>query len=421
MADTGAAAALTDVVDEVALDDRRRAARALLRRPLMTAADPAFPLVRRHAEQLRTWFAEEAGWFLTVDTEVARLRKIPADPADATRPALAPGSGQPFSRRRYVLLCLALATLGRAEAQTTLGALADGILAAAADPALTAAGVRFRLEGRDERSDLVAVVRVLLDHGVLSRVSGDEEAYLRDTGDVLYDVHRRVLAAMAAGTRGPSTIDVAPADAPQVAVADRASETTFAARLAALVDEPVPDAAEARTRRARQDLTRRLLDDPVVYTDDVDEHGQAYMTRQRTVLARRLADATGLVPEVRAEGVALLDPDGDATDLGMPEQGTEGHAALVVAEALAAADAPVPLDEVEAVVARAAQVYPWRKDAKEPGAARGLAAIAVDRLCGLRLADRRGGLVQPLPALARFAVEEPELLGRAQHPEPESQ
>jgi uncharacterized protein (TIGR02678 family) len=120
-----------------------RARRALLRHPLLTESGPdpaALTLVRRHAAELREWFAEETGWQLQVDPESARLRKTPADPADATRPATA-GRGQPpFSRRRYVLLCLALAALERLEQQTTLGALAERVLAGATDPALADAG-----------------------------------------------------------------------------------------------------------------------------------------------------------------------------------------------------------------------------------------------------------------------------------------
>ena len=80
------------------------------------------------------------------------------------------------------------------------------MILAAADEQLASAGVAFGLNGREERGDLVAVVRLLLELGVLVRVAGDEEAYLRDTGDALYDVQRRVLAGVLAPSRGPSTI-----------------------------------------------------------------------------------------------------------------------------------------------------------------------------------------------------------------------
>ena len=69
----------------------------------------------------------------------------------------------PFSRRRYVLACLALAALERADAQVTLGWLAERVLALAADPGLADAGFAFALDSREERADLVVVVRLLLD------------------------------------------------------------------------------------------------------------------------------------------------------------------------------------------------------------------------------------------------------------------
>ena len=102
-----------------------------------------------------------------------------------------------------MLLCLALSVLERADAQITLGRLAEGVLVAAGEPELADAGVVFTLSRRDERSDLVAVVRLLLGLGVLERVAGDEDAYLSDTGDVLYDVRRRVLAALLTGGARP--------------------------------------------------------------------------------------------------------------------------------------------------------------------------------------------------------------------------
>lgn len=137
------------------------------------------------------------------------------------------------------------------------------------------------------------MVRVLLGWDVLRRVAGDEDAYLSATGDVLYDVRRNVLAMLLSGARGPSTI----------------SADSFDARLAALADEPAPDTDELRNRTLRQRLTRRLLDDPVVYYTDLDEAELAYLVSQSHAITRRIEEATGLVAEVRAEGIAMVDPD----------------------------------------------------------------------------------------------------------------
>lgn len=134
-------ASLPDVLDQQREEDRRRCVRALLRHPLLTPEGPdqqAFTLARRHAAWLADWFASLAGWALQADHAVVRLRKVPGDLSDATRAA---GAKVPFGRRRYVLTCLALAALERAEAQVTLGWLVERVVSLAADPVLTEAGI----------------------------------------------------------------------------------------------------------------------------------------------------------------------------------------------------------------------------------------------------------------------------------------
>ncbi|MFE9426184.1 TIGR02678 family protein [Kitasatospora sp. NPDC006697] len=374
--------------------ERRRAARALLAAPLLTIADEEFRLVRKHAAELAAWFTQETGWRLVVDAETARLFKTPARLDDATRPARAPRTKVPFTRRRYVLLCLALAVLERADAQITLGRLAEGVLTAAADPALAAAGIEFRMERREERSDLVAAVRLLLELGVLHRVAGDEEAYLSaSSNDVLYDVRRRVLAGLLATTRGPSTVATADPDR----------------RLVALTEEVTPDTDELRLRSLRHRLTRRLLDDPVVYYAELAEDERAYLVSQRHAITRRITELTGLVAEPRAEGVAMVDPDDELTDVRMPEQGTEGHVTLLVAAHLVTADGPCTVPELARLIRELAVQHSayWRKSAAEPAAAADLLAQALDRLTALDLIDRDGDQVGARPALVRYALAAP--------------
>jgi uncharacterized protein (TIGR02678 family) len=375
-------------------DECRRAARALLGRPLLRASDEAFVLVRRYAPELREWFDRNTGWRLDVDSEVARLVKQPATTADATHPMRDLKSKQPFGRRRYVLTCLALAALDRAELQITLGRLAEQVVLGAADPVLTAAGVAFTLAGRDERTDLVAVVRLLLDLGVLRRVAGDEDAFVKDTGDALYDVRRRVLAALLAAPRGPSTID----------------DVGFRERLAALTYQLPPTTDDLRNQRIRHHLTRRLLDEPVLYYRELDSEQRAYLTSQRAAITARITELTGLVAEARAEGIAMVDPFDDLTDVRMPESGTEGHATLLLAEHLARhRDRAVPVEELHAHIRRQAAAHRsyWRRNATEPGAEVELTAAALDRLEALRLVTRDSEVVTALPALARYALAEP--------------
>ncbi|WP_237319293.1 TIGR02678 family protein [Streptomyces sp. JJ36] len=201
---------LGDVLDGRRAAELQRAARALLKEPLLLAHGPsadAFRLVRQYAGELRDWFERNTGWALRVDAEAARLHRTPGTLTDATHPARETARARaPFTRRRYVLLCLALAALERGESQTALGRLAEQVVLDAADPQLAAAGIEFTLERREERADLAAVVRLLLRYGVLRRVAGDEDAYVSGSGDVLYDVQRRVLAGLLSARRGPSTL-----------------------------------------------------------------------------------------------------------------------------------------------------------------------------------------------------------------------
>lgn len=388
---------LSTALQEADQRDLRRAARALLRQPLLLARDDpeTFRVVRQQATPLRDWFEQNTGWRLHIDAEVARLFKRVGAGPDGTHPAREPRSGLPFGRRRYVLVCLALSVLERADQQITLGRLAEGIIVAAADERLAAAGVTFELSGRGERGDLVAVVRILLELGVLARVAGDEEAFMRDAGDVLYDVERRVMAVLISAARGPSTI-----------IAE-----SFAERLGALVAETEPASAELRNRATRHRLMRSLLDQPVLYYDELTEGERVYLSAQRGLLTGRVGELTGLLPEIRAEGIAMVDARDELTDVRMPEIGTDGHVALLISEELAADGRDASVDELQALVRRLAQEHSsyWRRNTREPGAEVGLVEHALERLVALRLVRREGDRVHPLPALGRFGLDTPTL------------
>ncbi len=392
-------------------DEFRAAVRALLMTPLMSPAHEDFGAVRRHAEALRDWFARETGWVLQVERDGARLYKRPADLTDATRGL--PG----YDRRCYVLLCLACAVLERADPQITLRVLGEKTLQLAAEPALASVGFTFTLGTQHERRELVAVCRTLLSLGVLQRVAGDEEAFVHaggDQADALYDVQRRSLAGMLAAVRGPSTWT------------QEEAPVTLDERLRALVDEHVADSDEGRRTALRHRLARRLLDDPVVYLENLDSEARAYFVNQRGAMAARLCDAAGLVAEQRAEGLALADEAGSLTDVAMPAEGTDAHATLLVAEFLATRQrrrqteggdaaqesiSALPEQDIVDFLDHAKDSYGryWRKSARGPGAERELAAIAIARLEKLQLLERTSGLVRPRPALARFALGEAEV------------
>jgi len=380
------------------VEERIQALRALLMTPLMTPAHEDFAAVRRHADELRAWFARETGWALHITRECARLYKRPANLHDVSRGL--PG----YERRRYVVLCLTCAVLERAQAQITLRMLGDRLLQLAADPTLASRGFRFALTAAHERRELVAVCRSLLAWGVLQRVAGDEEAYIHaatatEGSDALYDVQRRVLAGVLAAVRGPSTW---PAEQ---------APMTLQERLDALVAEHIPDSEEGQRTALRHQLARRLLDDPVVYLETLDDAQRAYFTNQRGAMASRLCEATGLTAEQRAEGLALVDEDGQLTDVAMPAEGTDAHATLLAAEFLAKRSAPADPEHVIAFLAEARKRYGryWRKSAREPGAERELANTALTQLQKLQLIALDADGIRPLPALARFALGEADI------------
>jgi uncharacterized protein (TIGR02678 family) len=391
-------------------EEFRTAVRALLMTPLMTPAHDEFPSVRRQADALRAWFSRETGWPLHIEQEGARLYKRPAELSATTR-------GLPdYDRRRYVLLCLACAALERSESQITLRLLGERLLQLAAEPTLASLGFAFTLGTQHERRELVAVCRTLLEIGVLQRVVGDEEAFVQTRGeqaDALYDVQRRTLAGLLAAVRGPSTWR--PEDAPE----------TLDERLSALVDEHVADSDEGRRTALRHQLARRLLDDPVIYVETLDAEARAYFVNQRGAMAARLCEASGLTAEHRAEGLALVDEICLLTDVAMPAEGTDAHATLLVAEYLAGAlkrpdalDAeanshPIEFSEHEIIAflrdAKIKYGRYWRKSAREAGAERELADIAIERLEKLQLIARGGEGIRPLSAIARFGLGEAEI------------
>ncbi|TLG10915.1 TIGR02678 family protein [Nocardia cyriacigeorgica] len=391
--------ALDDALAASRTAERRKAARALLRHPLLRASGnhrDLFGLVTKHQQELRKWFDRETGWRLITTSEAARLAKLASTP-DPTHPATeVGGSRMPFGRRRYVLTCLALAVLERCDQQITLGRLAEQVMLAAADPELAATGIVFTMQRRDERSDMVAVVRLLLDLGVLDRVAGEEQAFMNTSGDVLYDVRRRTLSMLCTSTRGPSMI----ADA-----VDRCAALTF---------EAPPATDDLRNRRIRHRITRILLDEPVLYYDSLREDEMAYLTGQRTAICRRVTEFIGLIAEVRAEGIAMVDPYDDLTDVRMPEVGTDGHVTLLLAEHLSGSlGTPVAVTELHAKVRELAEKFTsqrfWRAAAALPGAEMDLVAAALTTLTALRLVRYAPGQdwVTPLPAIARYRLGEP--------------
>ncbi|WP_338053457.1 TIGR02678 family protein [Rhabdochromatium marinum] len=385
---------------------RRRALRGLLMQPLLYADHPAYRLVKRHIDWLREWLHSETRWDLRLEADFARLAKTAPEHDDGSR-AARPGRRPvdlDFTCRRYALLCLVLAGLERGEMQSTLGRLGKTAMDQSAEPAVQASGLVFELRTQEDRRDLVAVVRLLLNLGVLVRVAGSEDAYIQnETKDVLYDIDRHVLSALLVTRRGPSLVDTLeqPADS-----LDR--------RIGAITARFVADTPEARNRELRQRLTERLLDDPVLYYDELDEDERAYLFNQRHAIVQRIQEATGLVPEMRAEGIAMVDPEGDLADQRMPSEGTEGHITLLLAGHLAerlSQDRAVSWSDLHDAYRTWVERYGryWKKAAKDPDAGPSFCREAAERLASLGLARIEADGVRPLPAIARYAVEAPRI------------
>ncbi len=379
--------------------ERRRALRRLVARPLLLAGrdGDVFPAVIRHRAELGRWFAENAGWTLLVDAGAghARLLKRPAR-ADPTRPARAPGKG-PFDRRRYAFLCLALAALDAEAGQVTLARLAEAVR----DLSLEEAELHpFDPDLAVERRAFVDVVLLLCDLGILVLRDGDVEGFARSRqgGDALYDVRERLLPQLLAAPRPPSL-----AGSPERMREEERGETE-----------------EGRRVRARQEVFRRLLDDPVLYLDDLDQGARAWLSAGSGFVYERLLRDAGLGVERRKEGLAAIDAEGELTDTPFPEgSSTVKHAALLLCEWLAdraraaqAAGAPgearasVPREEIVARVSalRDEHAGRWSKeyDGGEVGAD-ALADAALQVLVGFGLAAAVPGGYAALPAAARFS------------------
>lgn len=293
--------------------ERRIAARLLLAHPLVTAAGPhadGFPLIRRHRDWLVERFATLLGYRLVVGPWHARLCKAGPGPGSGRRLAH-PGTGVPLTPGGYAQLALALALLVDAPEQLpTAGLLAGlrGIEASAADRA--------------------AALAVLADWQVLTGPAADagdgrppadqppaDPSPGRPAGDALLTVDRELARAVPAGP-------------PALAAADAADLVRRAA---------ATDPATA--------VRRRLAETPAVLADDLTDEQRDWLHHHRHSGPAAVAGFLGLEAELRAEGVALLDPADELTDLALPGTGTLAQAALLLVERLVEELRPLPGEE----------------------------------------------------------------------------
>lgn len=365
--------------------ERRVAVRLLLKEPLVTAAahPDEFPLIRRHADELARQFGQVLGYRLTVEPGFARLHKAGLGRGSTRR--LERASGTPFTPRTYAYLALTLAALVTAPEQLLLSEVVARTRAAAAE-----AGIDLGEPNRvTERRALVAALKQLMTWRVLAEDEGSVDSYAGDSdADALLTIDRELARRLVSGP-------VSQAETPEDLV------------------ERAADGADAGPRHR---VRRLLVENPVVYLGDLTEDERDWLRRSQRREQRILEDFAGLHAEIRAEGVALVDPEQELTDTQFPGTGTVAWAALLltgelVAE-LAPADAaesvPIPEGRVEEILQRLIGQHRKAWSQEFTGAPALLAGAVLDLLRRMRLVTQasppQAGLLLTAAA-ARYAPE----------------
>jgi uncharacterized protein (TIGR02678 family) len=374
--------------DPYATAERRRAARALLREPLLpgdgaTAED--FRLIRRHRTELARMFADGLGYRLVVDPGAARLFK-PGLGRDSSRP-LTRGSGAPFTPRAYAMLCLTLAALTQARQQLLVDELVAAIRSAAVE-----AGLDVDLDQIGDRRALYAALVALIRYGVLHERDGDLERWTNDGRTLtLLDVRRDRLSVMvSAPLAGSATSDEL------------------------LATAALPSAAGG----ARVAIRRMLTESPVMSVSGLSVEYAEWWRRNRNREREWFRDRFGLELELRAEGALAVDPEEELTDVSFPGGGSARHFALLLLSALVCVarargvDEPgrawtqIPGDEVETVSAEVFGAWSkWlkREHRERPGLVHEEAVALLD---ALGLIERgENGTLRVHAAAARYAPQ----------------
>lgn len=228
-------------------------------------------------------------------------------------------------------------------------------------------------------------------------IDRDDLGYVQSQSDCLYRIGRSALSSMLCSVRGASTI-------PPVEMNELILQ---------LNDTEVPETPQAQNEELQHRLVRRLLDDPVMYFDELTPREYEYFNMQGERILKELRSVTEMEVERRAEGVALLAPIATWTDLGLPESGTRGHATLLLAEWFGSrlrdstdVECRIHHDEVLRYVQAIAEEHQsrWRKSAGTEEGVRQIYRDAVDILRSLSLIDVRSDYVIPRPAVARYRL-----------------
>jgi uncharacterized protein (TIGR02678 family) len=305
------------------LPELQRAARAMLRRPLITAAsDVDFRLVRKWETVLRNEFGQKLGYRLDVSRSSARLLRRPVTVSRHRGARL--DTGRQLPRWAYVYMCLVLAAIEQPGNQVLASELVTRIEQGARGDN------RLRIDSTEyaQRRGFRDAVRFLEKQGVLTVRDGDVERLLAD-GQVLFDIDRDTAAMCMVAS--PSILR-------EVTTIDD------------FVSEPTPTSMDARRRLARQRLNRRMLDQPVVMLVDLDDDETELAWRNRRREADNISRLTGCAIELRREGLALVEhPTDPIGDRRFPGGDGVAHAALLWLDGLVEASEDYELDEIDEI------------------------------------------------------------------------
>lgn len=289
------------------LPELQRAARCLLRTPLVTADDDDFRLVRRWESVLRREFAQKLGFRLDVARSCARLLRRPASLSTDRGARLA--SGRHLNRLAYVYLCLVLAAIEQPGHQV----LASELIARIAQGARGDDRMRIDLTEYAHRRAFRDSVRYLERIGVLRVRDGDVEKLVAD-GQVLFDIDR---------------------DAAEMCMVASPSILREVESVDDFVTEAPATTIEGRRRAARHRLNRRMIDQPLVRPDDLDDDEAELAWRNRRREAENISRLTGCSVELRREGLSLIDhPHQPIGVTSFPATDSVAHAALLFLDGL---------------------------------------------------------------------------------------
>ncbi len=351
--------------------DLHHAARRLVDLPLIAkeSAPDTFKAIRRHQQQLTSWFSARFGYRLVVTADTARLYKDTTVPT--RRPLLTTKSSQrAFRKPEYTVLALAIAAAAEARPVVSFSDLVAGIHRAGSE-----AGITVTAEFVD-RCRVVTAVTWLVHIGAVAQIDKGVEAYASDeTADALLRVNHDRLALL----------PMAP--------------LTLSRTVEQLIDR-------GSRRGSRPWLRALVLEEPVVYRDELTEQEWSELRRRLREDARMFHETLDLDVEARAEGVALIDPDADLGPDYFPFPGrTEHQAALLLIERLASMEGPTSRSDALEIVGSLAQQHKdrWAQDTQDHDSYLDRVVSVLERFKLLRV-DRAGNL-QLLPAAHRYATE----------------